>query len=99
MLTLLFSYRTRSGWRAHEAYNHTKQLDFKCDFEGCDKAFFQESELTIHKRKHTGEQPFTCSYCGNRYISAHTLAQHEKAAHLETEVRMSILGFCQYHNL
>jgi len=78
-------YRTRTGWRAHEAYVHTKQLDFLCDEAGCNKAFFAENELVVHKRKHSGELPFTCSYCGNRYISAHSLAQHEKAAHLQTE--------------
>lgn len=83
---VLHRYRTRSGWRAHEAYVHTKQLDFKCDEEGCGKAFFSENDLNTHKRKHSGELPFTCSYCGNRYISAHSLAQHEKASHLQTEV-------------
>ena len=82
-----FRYRTRTGWRAHEAYVHTKQLDFICDEPSCNKAFFAENELIVHKRKHSGELPFTCSYCGNRYISAHSLAQHEKAAHLQTEVK------------
>jgi len=78
-------YRTRAGWKAHEAYVHTKQLDYHCDEKGCGKAFYSEQCLIIHKRKHSGELPFTCSYCGNRYISAHTLAQHEKASHLQTE--------------
>ena len=79
-------YRTRAGWKAHEAYVHTKQLDYHCDEKGCGKSFYSEQCLIIHKRKHSGELPFTCSYCGNRYISAHTLAQHEKASHLQTEV-------------
>ena len=87
-----FRYRTRTGWRAHEAYVHTKQLNFKCDEPGCDKAYLCDSDLVIHKRKHSGELPFTCSYCGNRYISAHSLAQHEKAAHLQTEVRIHEMG-------
>ena len=90
-----FRYRTRTGWRAHEAYVHTKQLDFICDEVGCNKAFFAENELVVHKRKHSGELPFTCSYCGNRYISAHSLAQHEKAAHLQTEVNMYIFSYNQ----
>ena len=79
-------YRTRAGWKAHEAYVHTKQLDYHCDEKGCGKAFYSEQCLIIHKRKHSGELPYICSHCGNRYISAHTLAQHEKAKHLETEV-------------
>lgn len=92
-LALYFRYRTRTGWRAHEAYVHTKQLNFKCDEPGCDKAYLCENDLVVHKRKHSGELPFTCSYCGNRYISAHSLAQHEKAAHLQTEVSFLIFFF------
>ena len=83
---LFCRYRTRAGWKAHEAYVHTKQLDYHCDEKGCGKAFYSEQCLIIHKRKHSGELPYICSHCGNRYISAHTLAQHEKAKHLETEV-------------
>ena len=92
-LALCFRYRTRTGWRAHEAYVHTKQLNFKCDEPGCDKAYLCDNDLIVHKRKHSGELPFTCSYCGNRYISAHSLAQHEKAAHLQTEVSCIIIFF------
>ena len=89
---LFCRYRTRAGWKAHEAYVHTKQLDYHCDEKGCGKAFYSEQCLIIHKRKHSGELPYICSHCGNRYISAHTLAQHEKAKHLETEVSF-ILNF------
>lgn len=78
-------YRTRNGFRAHEAMVHTRKLKHKCTVEGCNAAFFYHGELAIHSRKHTGELPFTCSYCGARYISHATLAQHERAAHLQTE--------------
>ena len=54
--------------------------------KACESAFYDPKELQIHQRKHTGELPFICGYCGARYISKATLVQHEKAKHLETEV-------------
>ena len=86
-------YRTRKGCKAHEAFRHDRgKLRHRCnhvDAQGkkCESAFYDPKELQIHSRKHTGELPFICGYCGARYISKATLVQHEKAKHLETEVR------------
>ena len=43
-------YRTRNGFRAHEAMVHTRKLNHKCTHEGCNAAFFYYSELAIHTR-------------------------------------------------
>ncbi len=43
-------YRTRNGFRAHEAMVHTRKLKHKCTHEGCTAAFFYYSELAIHTR-------------------------------------------------
>ena len=61
----------------------------------CEAAFYDPKELQIHQRKHTGELPFICGYCGSRYISKATLVQHEKAKHLETEVSLNLA--CIFH--
>ena len=87
-------YRTRKGCRGHEALRHAQhKLRHRCDHvdpekggEKCPVAFYSAKELVIHKRKLTGELPFICGYCGNRYISKATLVQHERTKHLETEV-------------
>ena len=87
-------YRTRKGCKAHEAFRHDRgKLRHKCNHvdpqsgKRCESAFYDPKELQIHQRKHTGELPFICGYCGARYISKATLVQHEKAKHLETEVK------------
>ena len=43
-------YRTRNGFRAHEAMVHTRKLKHKCTHEACNAAFFYYSELAIHTR-------------------------------------------------
>ena len=42
---------------------HTGERPFKCEHEGCSKAFTQSHDLTRHQRAHTGERPFKCQYC------------------------------------
>jgi KRAB domain-containing zinc finger protein len=75
-------FSTRSGYRSHEAHYHTLDLRHKCDWEGCTKAYFSLNDLKIHKRGHTGELPFTCSYCGTGFVAKCRLVQHEKVIHL-----------------
>ena len=90
-------YRTRKGCREHEALRHAPQkLRHRCDYvdppekggQKCLAAFYSAKELVIHKRKHTGELPFICGYCGNRYRSKATLVQHERQQHFDSEVSL-----------
>ena len=89
-------FQTKRGLKSHEAHYHTKQLDHKCDWDGCDRAYFTANELVIHKRSHTGEQPFVCSYCGTGFVKKTGLNQHERAVHLgvyDKEVRLVLNYF------
>ena len=36
----------------------TKNLKFTCNIEGCEKAFAQRTQLEVHVRAHSGEQPY-----------------------------------------
>ena len=41
-------------------FNHPERR-FKCDFKGCGYSTDRPCYFTVHKRKHTGEKPFTCT--------------------------------------
>lgn len=50
--------------------------EFACPFDGCDKVFMRPSRLRLHALTHTGERPYSCSYCKNTFRTKWTLKKH-----------------------
>jgi hypothetical protein len=58
---------------------HTGDKPYKCNIDGCGKAFKTQQSLDIHNMQiHTGERPYTCSWKGCDYacVQKHTLNVH-----------------------
>ncbi|MGI4752177.1 MAG: C2H2-type zinc finger protein [Janthinobacterium lividum] len=53
---------------------------FVCNI--CNKRFKRKIELTIHTRKHKGEDPFKCDVCGVQYSCASSLIIHHTRVHV-----------------
>lgn len=47
---------------------------YKCC--GCEKQFRDNTQLTVHSRKHTGEQPYVCKVCGKKFSVNGNLSKH-----------------------
>ncbi|KAJ8969289.1 hypothetical protein NQ314_001828 [Rhamnusium bicolor] len=47
---------------------------YKCC--SCEKMFRDNTQLNVHSRKHTGEQPYACKICGKKFSVNGNLSKH-----------------------
>ena len=59
--------------------NSWEVSSFTCSF--CNKVFGQSIDLQRHERVHTGERPYSCSYCPYKAKRKHHLDGHTYRIH------------------
>uniref|UniRef100_A0A8D8KUJ2 Zinc finger protein 197 n=1 Tax=Culex pipiens TaxID=7175 RepID=A0A8D8KUJ2_CULPI len=70
------SFNTKPALKSHEMYRHTNETAFQCEF--CVKRCHTKFDLAVHRRTHTNEKPFSCSYgsCDKSYKTQSALVKH-----------------------
>ncbi|XP_073964461.1 uncharacterized protein [Choristoneura fumiferana] len=73
---------TLAHLRSHEAVHTTQRKLYKC---ACGAEMRTELGYHLHQRIHTGEKPYECEECGDRFLSASRRLDHIKRRHRSTK--------------
>lgn len=74
---------------------HHNEPQFKCSFEGCQKAFITKLLLTNHEKIHTGQRDFMCHLCEKCFYSSNHLRRHIAVSHEKVRVNCFVNG-CKF---
>ncbi|CAG9559169.1 unnamed protein product [Danaus chrysippus] len=62
----------------HIKRDHDRLTPYTCDYKECDRKFFKKCDLVVHKRQHTGERPYSCEICKQKFLHSSHLKRHER---------------------
>lgn len=64
------------------------EAKFKCNADGCDKAYITKSKLERHLKKHIGKRDLLCHLCDKAYFFQRDLSRHLDVAHKQVRMKM-----------
>ncbi|OMJ78439.1 hypothetical protein SteCoe_21764 [Stentor coeruleus] len=74
-------YTTKLNLKRHILISHVAKDRFQCP--DCEKCFSSKQNLTEHSYLHSGQKPYECRYCGQKFRHISSLSVHYKYHRLE----------------
>lgn len=74
-----------SNIKTKQTCRPAREKRYRCEFEGCDKAFSKRYQLQDHLHKHNGEPPpYPCDFpeCSQRFTNRANMRRHYRKKHL-----------------
>ena len=75
-------YTTKFNLKKHIELHHLKQVKFAC--QDCGKTFVSKLNLQEHAYVHSGEMPYICDLCGEKFRQISRLSLHKRHHKLQS---------------
>jgi hypothetical protein len=75
------AFAQKGHLKRHKDSSHNGVLRFACTYEGCDVRCSTQQNLDRHVATHTGERPYACTRCDERFTQDVHRKSHEAAVH------------------
>lgn len=77
LISILFDLKKNYN-NQFSSHPQTGEKPYKCDVEGCDRAYAQSNDLLKHKKIHIGELVYKCTICVEAFRLQSQLRDHYK---------------------
>lgn len=75
-----FGYKSLLRTHYHRTHAPVTEV-FECDI--CSKVFKEKGNLNAHKRYHSDETPYPCTFCDKNFKMSNDLKKHINRVHLK----------------
>lgn len=69
-------------------FHQTGEKPYRCDIDGCDRAYAQSNDLLKHKKTHIGELVYKCTMCTDAFRLQSELRDHYQV-HYKSDIAAS----------